>query len=68
MIQSEMQQFLNMKITKCFVIQFPSGRWGFVGNVSEELCHKSTKGFYETMVSNSYDTEKEAKEALSKIK
>lgn len=28
------------RITKCFVLDFPSGRWGYVGAVPVELCDR----------------------------
>lgn len=63
-----MQQMLSMKITKTFIIQYPSGRWGFVGNVPNELCHPQGKGFYANeLTSNVYETKEEAEQALIKL-
>jgi len=35
----EMAHFLKMRIEKFFVIQYPSGRWGYVGRVPVELAY-----------------------------
>ena len=35
----EMTQFLNMRVNTCHLIQFPSGKWGFVGKVPADLAY-----------------------------
>ena len=49
------------------IIQFPSGRYGFVGSVPAALCHPSPTSIYHVMTSNAYDTAKEAIEALLSV-
>ena len=42
-----------------YLMQYPSGRWGFVGGVPSDLCYERG-GMFPGLTSNAYDTREEA--------
>jgi hypothetical protein len=67
---NDLALFMNQsKNYKCSIIEYPSGRFGFVGSIPSELCElKTNKIGQEYFASKVYNTRLEAEIALNSIK